>query len=731
MADDNARSTVLFNRDQSQWPMTFALRPPQSDTPPRRWWRHSYYRDPRGQSVQVLYSRTKSQSETIARQFVNEPVLGFDMEWPWDANARTRLQDKVALVQVASEWKVALFHIALHEGETTDDLIAPTLKEILESPKVIKAGVAVLSADFKRLRAHFNLEPKGAFELSHLHNLVTYGASTPQQVTTKLRSLSMQVERHLGLPLWKGNVRTSDWSRPLNRSQTEYAATDAYAGFMLFHCLNAKRLAMDPVPPLPVFAEAYLPFTVSRSTTIQLELVIEDGEVQITTAEKFFGAKKDIEQNKEAAEGVYSDEDSNRGETDGSNEMEEANPATGASQEAKIEPASKNDKPEHSRSRTRVRDRKSQADAKLAGNGNATTSMDSSCWALYGRLASHRKALAVSKGISTFIIAHNTLLQALAICRPSNMQELLLVPGVGKKKASEHGPSWLEIIANFEREQKQDGDCNTKQEADNHVEHGDFRMGLEDLDSKRRRIVRVGRSKEILMPSDEPPAAFRTGLSFQFGETSLANKPSALSRPEEQDDYDDDDDDTAFEPPMRPPSSAALKRKRDLTVQSNHGSQQQSPCQNAMQAPMYTTKSQSPMNVAPATEPMPTTTVALKPAVIPTSPRPPPVSTASKPHLQTPSEHLGWERIILRNRLEAYVKSVVWAMHPKPSEPLVSEDTLQYLITTLPQTSEEFRRVPGIQRLTKACEAAKMDIWRTFEKWTRSLGLVPRVGSSR
>ncbi|KAI0452502.1 hypothetical protein F5B21DRAFT_526776 [Xylaria acuta] len=183
--------------------------------------------------------KTKSHSEILARQFANEPVLGFDMEWPWGADKRSKLRDKVALMQLAGERKVALFHIALHEGETVDDLIAPTLKEIIESSK------------------------------NH--------------------------ER---------NVRISDWSQPLNWNQTQYAATDAYARFMLFHCMNAKRLAMDPAPPFPIPAETYLRSIAPKSTTLQLESLTENGEVRTITAKGFFGPTEDIDQDEELIEGI-------------------------------------------------------------------------------------------------------------------------------------------------------------------------------------------------------------------------------------------------------------------------------------------------------------------------------------------------------------------------------------------------------------------------------------------
>ena len=82
-----------------------------------------------------------------------------------------------------------MFHIGLHVGKTTEDLIAPSLRMIIESPNILKTGVCVLKADFARLEKWFDLKPRGAFELSHLHNLVTYGAEQPNLLTTRLRGL--------------------------------------------------------------------------------------------------------------------------------------------------------------------------------------------------------------------------------------------------------------------------------------------------------------------------------------------------------------------------------------------------------------------------------------------------------------------------------------------------------------------------------------------------------------
>ncbi|KAI1740336.1 hypothetical protein F4680DRAFT_116358 [Xylaria scruposa] len=689
MADHDPKPADVFNRDKSQWPMTYALSRPSENAPPRRWWRHYYYEGPHGRKVDVVYSKTKSHSEILARQFLNEPVLGFDMEWPWDADKRPKLREKVALIQLASEEKVALFHIALHEGDIVDDLIAPTLKEIIESSTIMKVGVAVINADFKRLRVHFNLHPKGAFELSHLHNLVTYGAVTPHLVTTKLRSLSTQVEQHLGLPLWKGNVRTSDWSRPLNWNQTQYAATDAYACFMLFHCMNAKRLVMDPVPPFPRLAETYLCSTAPKSTTLQLESLTEDGRVLLITAKEFFSPLKDEQQDRVTAEDTVSikndDPDSNPKIID--------NVQGKLGEGVKVEKGGKETTSKNTTPGNEKKARKARKDAKPVGNNSVRTSMDSSCWSLYSKLVSHRREIAVSKGISAFIIAHNTVLQALTLHRPSNEGELLLVPGIGKGKAAQYGPAWLEIIANFEREEERGDDHGKPQEPSEQAKDG-TPMEPEDRDSKRRRTAGLG----------QPPGTLSTGLTFQFGETSLAEEPSVLPQPREQDDSSDDDN-SVFGPPMELPSPWALKRKRHVAVPSAPERQLNLP-QSTTQVAVSLPELVPPIKLEPAT-------------VLASTYSPIPASTVGREHLQTPPGRSGWEKTILRNKLEAYVKTVIWTMQPKPSDPLISEDMLHYLVNAVPRTLEEFRRAPGMQRLMKACESVKMDIWRTFEKWTR------------
>lgn len=226
-------------------------------------WSSNLYRGSEGKQILVHYCKTKAVSERVARHFVNEKVVGFDIEWkPW-ASASS-IKKNVSLIQLACENRIALFHIARFTETTAAQLMPPTLKSILESPDVYKVGVAV-KGDFTRISKFLEVEPRGVFELSRLHNLVQFFA-TETKVTNKLVNLAAQVHQHLQLPLYKGgqliddsedlsNVRSSDWSLELNLQQIHYAAADAYAGFRLYDVLEEKRKQLKPTPPRPLVCD--------------------------------------------------------------------------------------------------------------------------------------------------------------------------------------------------------------------------------------------------------------------------------------------------------------------------------------------------------------------------------------------------------------------------------------------------------------------------------------------
>ncbi|OJD33326.1 3-5 exonuclease helicase [Diplodia corticola] len=227
------------------------------EIPPSQW-SHLLYQGPDGQDVTVDYCHTFEKSESVAQNFLNEPVLGLDMEWhPYPSIYS--IKENASVLQLACEDRIAIFHLSLHEGTTPAAILPPSLKTIIESDKILKAGVSINIADGSRLRKYLKLEPKGLFELSHLYHLIANKRTAGGYILRSLKRLNDQAIDKLGLPLDKGTVRTSDWTKPLSQAQIHYAAADAYAGFMLFHVMNEERKQLKPTPPIPGFAELGLP----------------------------------------------------------------------------------------------------------------------------------------------------------------------------------------------------------------------------------------------------------------------------------------------------------------------------------------------------------------------------------------------------------------------------------------------------------------------------------------
>jgi len=197
--------------------------------------------------------------EDVAQYFLDDEVIGFDMEWKASATYADGIKDNVSMIQLASEKRVALFHVASFIGTDPKQFVAPSLRKIMESPNITKVGVSI-KADCTRLRKFLGVNTRGIFELSHLHRLIKYSQSEPKLVNKRLVNLNDQVEEHFGLPLMKeAEVRCSDWTRPLNYDQVQYAANDPYACICLFKAMDGKRQAMIPMPPRPAHAELDLP----------------------------------------------------------------------------------------------------------------------------------------------------------------------------------------------------------------------------------------------------------------------------------------------------------------------------------------------------------------------------------------------------------------------------------------------------------------------------------------
>ena len=104
------------------------------------YWHFSLYQGPREDQdkVRVHYCKTKETTEKIAQLFLDEKVLGFDIEWKPNSGPTDGITKNVALIQIASEQRVLLAHIARYPNAATlekeqhvEDFVAPSLKRIM------------------------------------------------------------------------------------------------------------------------------------------------------------------------------------------------------------------------------------------------------------------------------------------------------------------------------------------------------------------------------------------------------------------------------------------------------------------------------------------------------------------------------------------------------------------------------------------------------------------------
>ncbi|KAI5857992.1 ribonuclease H-like domain-containing protein [Tricharina praecox] len=246
-------------------------------------WNHTYYVDSKGEGVKVHVCKSLEDCEKVLPQFLDEEVVGFDLEWVFPERNKTSIRQNVAVIQVASESTIAIIHVAqigcdsngkpLKLKESVDELISPTLRKLIESDRVLKVGVNVLG-DHRRLHKFLGVKPQGVFELSDLHNLVVSLENNMPKIPKRLFALAKQTRAHLGLPLDKGPVRVSDWSKPMSNVQAKYAAADTYAGLRIFDVLETRRMALNPRPRRPECraiedtSEDCAPTTTTTSTTV-------------------------------------------------------------------------------------------------------------------------------------------------------------------------------------------------------------------------------------------------------------------------------------------------------------------------------------------------------------------------------------------------------------------------------------------------------------------------------
>ena len=672
VASGNALSAANGEKAKARWPLSFKIQPQAQrgleafgvtsttakEKPKRRWWSHLLYRGPNNERVKILYSKTKEESEVLARQFLNEKLVGFDMEWPWDDwRQPNRLQNKIGLIQVATEDKIALFHIGLHTGKTTDDILAPSLRKLIENDAIGKIGVGILNADFARLSRYFKLKPKGAVELSHLHRLVTFGGRKPELVSTKMTSLANQVEQHLEHPLYKGDVRTSNWSKPLSQEQIKYAAGDAYAGIMLYHCLNYKRLQMDPTPPLPIHAEKYLGYKLAGVSSLYLEPSEEGGKVM--TSAFFFGvptAPEDIPK----------------------------------SRTTKAKSIKKAPKVVQEAAAPVVRQVKARSQATIA-------ELDTPSKSLFDNLCIQRKTLAAEAKISELRVASDVILARLARERPLSREALLKVQAIGPQRERLYGKAWIELISSFVISNKTDASergAVISPKVDPVISGDAIDATATPITPSRRRRLAQPETPESspAFGTPFPPRTptLHTGLSFTLASTKLAPDTSTAE------DSDDSLPSLDFGPsPSKRISGQKRKRLDSPSKQDAEGSSQRP--QRMTQSYRYEEGiiESQPLKVSPNA----------KLSRLHGSSHAPAAETPFTPRSK-----------IFRNKLMALSRQVATKKQANAND-LLSMSTLDAIVRNPPQTHEQLQRIPGVETLFHACIDTNMDLLAKIHKF--------------
>ncbi|KAF8517268.1 ribonuclease H-like domain-containing protein [Hysterangium stoloniferum] len=159
------------------------------------------------------------------------------MEWHSGASFKGP-QGKTAVIQICDDKRILIIQVSAMSD------FPSKLRNILESPHVVKMGIGVLG-DGHKLRRDFGIIANGLLELGSFVNLVD------PPFKKSMISLKNAVERYTGYTLLKGVFEKSDWEAILSSEQLEYAANDAHAALFVFTALleraRAQGLVVKPV----------------------------------------------------------------------------------------------------------------------------------------------------------------------------------------------------------------------------------------------------------------------------------------------------------------------------------------------------------------------------------------------------------------------------------------------------------------------------------------------------
>lgn len=204
----------------------------QPEPAPPQYFSYKHYLSPSGEPIKLHVCSSLAEAEAICSsilseanfQLVNgaEPVIGFDMEWKMNATVRSPLTDSVSVIQLASPSCIALLHLArFPKRKTAADLLAPSLKMIMESESILKCGVNIKS-DCTRFTRVLGSVPRNIYEISLLYRLVKYSHDKVLATSRRPVQLAMQVEDVLKVSMDKTpDVRCGSWSAKMSVKQSE------------------------------------------------------------------------------------------------------------------------------------------------------------------------------------------------------------------------------------------------------------------------------------------------------------------------------------------------------------------------------------------------------------------------------------------------------------------------------------------------------------------------------
>ncbi|XP_030802815.1 LOW QUALITY PROTEIN: Werner syndrome ATP-dependent helicase [Camarhynchus parvulus] len=179
-------------------------------------------------SGSVVYSYEASDcsllSEDIRQSLSEGAAVGFDIEWP-PSYTRGKMARTAVIQMCVAEDRCYLFHVSSMAG------FPKGLKRLLEDETIKKVGVGI-EGDQWKLMSDFEIKLKSFVELADVAN--------EKLKCKETWSLNGLVKHLFGRQLLKDpSVRCSNWEEfPLKEEQKLYAATDAYAGYIVYEKLK-------------------------------------------------------------------------------------------------------------------------------------------------------------------------------------------------------------------------------------------------------------------------------------------------------------------------------------------------------------------------------------------------------------------------------------------------------------------------------------------------------------